>query len=171
MVELRDATPADAHGIATVIVQSWRAAYRGLLPDDVLAGLSVPDRERLWSDTLIDPPRTRIAIATIGRAIVGFAATGPPLVPTDRTDPTVGDLYALYLNPDLWGRVSVPSSTPPPSNASGPAASPRLACGSSRPTNAHRASTTITAGPTPDALRSTADLATQNCTSDDSTAA
>jgi hypothetical protein len=40
MVELRDATPADAHAIANVLVQSWRAAYRGLLPDDVLAGLS-----------------------------------------------------------------------------------------------------------------------------------
>lgn len=105
MVGLRDATPADAHAIATVVVQSWRAAYRGLLPDDVLAGLSVSDRERLWSDSLIArPPHVRTVVATIGRAIVGFAATGPPLVPTERADPTVGDLYALYLNPDLWGR-------------------------------------------------------------------
>ncbi|HVL03469.1 MAG TPA: hypothetical protein VM386_03415 [Acidimicrobiales bacterium] len=49
MVELRDATPADAPAIANVLVQSWRAAYRGLLPDDVLAKLSIPDREQIWS--------------------------------------------------------------------------------------------------------------------------
>jgi ribosomal protein S18 acetylase RimI-like enzyme len=105
MVELRDATPADACAIATVLVQSWRAAYRGLLPDDVLADLSVSDRERFWSDTLTARPvHTRIVVAAIGDAIVGFAATGPPLVPDDRADPTLGDLYALYLDPDVWRR-------------------------------------------------------------------
>jgi ribosomal protein S18 acetylase RimI-like enzyme len=105
MVEVRDATPADAHAIATVNVQSWRAAYRGLLPDDVLAGLSVHDREQFWSDSLTArPAHTRIVVAAIGDTIVGFAATGPPLVPDDRADPTLGDLYALYLNPDVWRR-------------------------------------------------------------------
>ena len=90
MVELRDAMPADAHAIAAVTVRSWRAAYRGLLPDDVLAGLSVSDRERLWSDTLTARPvHTRIVVAAVGDAIVGFAATGPPLVPDDRADPTL----------------------------------------------------------------------------------
>jgi len=102
---LRDATRADAHGIATVIVRSWRAAYRGLLPDDVLAGLSIPERERYWSDALTArPPRTGMVVATIADAVVGFAATGPPLVPADRADPTLGDLYALYLVPDVWRR-------------------------------------------------------------------
>ncbi len=105
MVELRDATPADAHAIANVLVQSWRAAYRGLLPDDVLAGLSIPDREQFWSDALTArPPHTRAVVATIAGAIVGFAATGPPLIPADRADPTLGDLYALYLAPDVWRR-------------------------------------------------------------------
>jgi ribosomal protein S18 acetylase RimI-like enzyme len=105
MVELRDATPADAPGIATVLVRSWRAAYRGLLPDDVLAGLSVPDRERFWSDALTTrPPRTGAVVATIEDRVVGFAATGPPLVPADRADPALGDLYVLYLDPDVWQR-------------------------------------------------------------------
>ena len=105
MVELRDATQADAHAIATVLVQSWRAAYRGLLPDDVLADLSIPDREQFWSDVLTArPPRTRAVVATIADAVVGFAATGPPLLAADRTDPAHGDLYALYLAPDIWRR-------------------------------------------------------------------
>ncbi|CRK62009.1 GCN5-related N-acetyltransferase [Alloactinosynnema sp. L-07] len=105
MVELRDATPADAHAIATVLVRSWRVAYRGLIPDDVLAGLSIPDRERFWSDGLTArPPGTSAVVASIEGAIVGFAATGPPLVPADSADPTLGDLYALYLAPEVWRR-------------------------------------------------------------------
>jgi GNAT superfamily N-acetyltransferase len=87
-----------------VPVQSWRAPHRGLLPNDVLADLSISDRERFWSDTLTAPVYTRIVVAAIGDAIVGFAATGPPPVPDDRADPTLGDLYALYVDPDVWRR-------------------------------------------------------------------
>jgi GNAT superfamily N-acetyltransferase len=104
MVELRDATPADARAIAAVSVASWRAAYRGLMPDDVLAGLSVHDRERNWSDALsADESPTSVVVATVADAVVGFAAGGPPLVPVDRADPSLGDLYALYVDPDRWG--------------------------------------------------------------------
>lgn len=105
MVELRDATRDDAHAIADVLVRSWRAAYRGLLPDDVLAGLSLSEREQFWSEALAaGMPRTRAVVATVAGAVVGFAATGPPLVPADRADPTLGDLYSLYLAPDVWRR-------------------------------------------------------------------
>jgi len=105
MVELRGATPTDARVIATLLVASWRAAYRGLMPDEVLAGLSVAERERFWSDTLsAQPPRTSVVVAIDAQAVVGFAAAGPPLNPGDHADPTLGDLYALYLDPDSWGR-------------------------------------------------------------------
>ena len=105
MVEVREATPDDARAIATVHVASWRAAYRGLMPDEVLAGLSVPDRERSWLDRLTaQAPRTRTVLATDGPTVLGFASTGPPLVPEDRPDPDLGDLYAVYLDPGVWGR-------------------------------------------------------------------
>jgi hypothetical protein len=52
IVTIRDAIVSDAQAIASVRVSSWRAAYRGLLPDDVLAGLSVAARRRSWSDIL-----------------------------------------------------------------------------------------------------------------------
>lgn len=105
MIQLRDASPSDAHAIATLLVASWQVAYRGLLPDEVLAGLSVPDRERFWRDALTAPqPRTRTVLALAGGTVLGFAATGPPLNLDDSTDPTLGDLYALYLDPVVWGR-------------------------------------------------------------------
>jgi GNAT superfamily N-acetyltransferase len=105
MVEVRNATPADSYGLATVHVESWRAAYRDLMPDEFLAGLSVADREHVWSDRLATPtPRTSVVVAIDVRQVVGFASVGPPLVAADRADPTMGDLYALYLDPDHWGR-------------------------------------------------------------------
>jgi GNAT superfamily N-acetyltransferase len=104
VVELRDATPADAHAIATVHVRSWQAAYRGLLPDAVLAGLSVPAREQSWFDILSAArPRTRTVFAVRGTTMLGFASIGPTLDSAE-SDPAVGELYALYLDPAVWGR-------------------------------------------------------------------
>jgi hypothetical protein len=39
-IQLRRATPEDAAALAAVEVSCWRAAYRGLIPDAYLDGLS-----------------------------------------------------------------------------------------------------------------------------------
>lgn len=80
------------------------------MPDEVLAGLSVPEREQLWSDRLsAQEARTSVVVATDARRVVGVAAAGPPMDPTDRADSTLGELYALYLDPDRWGRpIGIP---------------------------------------------------------------
>jgi ribosomal protein S18 acetylase RimI-like enzyme len=97
VVEFRDATPADAPAIAEVQVAAWRVAYRGLLPDAVLAALSVPEGTRRWDEILsAAAPRTGTVLVVAGEAVLGFAATGP-------ADGTVGRLYAIYLDPALVG--------------------------------------------------------------------
>ncbi len=99
MVGIRDAQPGDAHDIAVVHVESWRVAYRGLLPDNVLASLSVTDRERTWSKILVGrPPRSAVLLAMQDAAIVGFVAVGPARDPMAASD--AGELYAIYLRPD-----------------------------------------------------------------------
>jgi GNAT superfamily N-acetyltransferase len=104
MVELRHAAPTDAHAIATVHLRSWQEAYRGLLHDDVLASLSVSSRAQRWFDILSDPqPRTRTVVTTTGTTVLGFASTGPARDIKDR-DPAAGELYAIYLTPEVWGR-------------------------------------------------------------------
>ena len=100
MVSLRDATPADALDIATVHVESWRVGYRGLVPDDVLAGLSIDTREQWWRETLSEPGTRATLLAVEGAEVLGFAAVG-----TARDgDPRVGELYAMYLRSTAWGR-------------------------------------------------------------------
>jgi ribosomal protein S18 acetylase RimI-like enzyme len=101
MLVVRDATPADAHEIATVDVTSWQATYRGFIADDVLAGMSVANHERDWLDRITGaPPRSDTLVLTRHAAVVGFAATGPPRMTDDHT---TGELHALYLAPDAWG--------------------------------------------------------------------
>jgi GNAT superfamily N-acetyltransferase len=103
LAEIRDAQPGDAGDIAAVHVESWRVAYRGLLPDDVLDSLSVPDRERTWSGILANPPpRTAVMLATSHAVVAGFAAMGPRR--SSPADWDAGELYAIYLRPDQQGR-------------------------------------------------------------------
>ena len=70
---IRPALLADAAAIAEVHVQAWRETYRGLMPDAVLAGLSVEKRVRAWSEMLAAGPQapTILVVEDAGR-IVGF---------------------------------------------------------------------------------------------------
>jgi CheY-like chemotaxis protein len=78
VVEVRDATSADARAIATVHVTSWRAAYRGLLPDRFLDRLSVDERAPTWRRR-IDGRHDAEAVLVAERdgAVVGFLAAIP----------------------------------------------------------------------------------------------
>jgi GNAT superfamily N-acetyltransferase len=44
-VKVRQARDGDVPSIAEIHVRSWRAAYRGILSDELLDGLSVSERE------------------------------------------------------------------------------------------------------------------------------
>jgi hypothetical protein len=51
-MRLRRARQYDARNIAEVHVRAWRGAYKGLVPDEILDGLSVEERERSWRELL-----------------------------------------------------------------------------------------------------------------------
>jgi hypothetical protein len=51
-VPIRPAVSADAAAIATVQVRSWRAAYRGLLPQEELDALDIGRRTETWTRIL-----------------------------------------------------------------------------------------------------------------------
>lgn len=92
---VREATFADARGIARVHVDSWRTSYRGIVPDDYLAQLSYDQRAQQWNRTLDDPNRaTCVYVADDGGEIVGFASGGAN---RSRDLPFDAELYAIYL--------------------------------------------------------------------------
>jgi len=101
---IRPAMPADAAAIAAVQVASWRAAYRGLLPDGVLADLSTVEWERIWAARLADPPaRSAVLLAEVESGdLAGFSGLGPSLDPAAPADQ--GQLYTIYLRQQYWNR-------------------------------------------------------------------
>jgi GNAT superfamily N-acetyltransferase len=101
VTEIRAADSSDAHTIATVHIASWQVAYRALLPDDVLIGLSVAGREQMWTGILSEPsPRSSVLVAARNGVVVGFASIG--VSHDGDAGGEVGELNALYLQPEHW---------------------------------------------------------------------
>ncbi len=92
----------DARGIAEVHVASWRAAYRGLLPQVLLDGLSVERRAEGWRENLRrgGGNETWVAVGAAQR-VLGFVSVGRSR--DDDAADSVGELLAIYLRPELWG--------------------------------------------------------------------
>ena len=96
---IRRACAPDAGAIARVSVETWRDAYRGLLPAPVLRDLSVLRRTRLWWTALCEQPLGAVDYVAEDSAdgVVGFLSGG-----TEREDarrPRRGEVYALYVLP------------------------------------------------------------------------
>jgi len=51
--EITRATASDSAVIAQLLVDSWRFAYKGVMPDEHLAALSVEQRSKAWTKHLI----------------------------------------------------------------------------------------------------------------------
>ena len=97
---VRPAEIGDAAAIAAVHVETWRTAYRGLLPDDFLASLDQAGYGERWKRTLADGSG-RIFVAEDQGRIVGFASGGRERASEDGFS---GELYAIYVFEEAQGR-------------------------------------------------------------------
>lgn len=87
--------------MARVHVRSWQVAYRTLLPADYLDQLRPEDRAEKYDFASLDPRKPQTIVAVEEGLIHGFATTAPSRDP----DPSGhGELYALYVDPEQWGR-------------------------------------------------------------------
>jgi GNAT superfamily N-acetyltransferase len=99
---IRRAVASDARSIAEISVLDWQAAYRDILPDDFLAGLSVDARAMAWTmalegDTGLGSPAW---VAERDAHVVGYVSTGPP---RDEDVPlAAAEVYAIYVLPSAW---------------------------------------------------------------------
>jgi len=101
---IREAHVDDARAIGTLHVRSWRAAYRGILPDALLDGLSMEEWIERRRKALIEPlwEGVRNWVVEEGGRIRGWAAMGP----SRDEDLARGaqELMAIYLPPDDVGK-------------------------------------------------------------------
>lgn len=107
-MRIREATAADARGIAHVNTAAWRATYRGIVPDDFLARMSVEAGERGWASRIADAAEGQNCVYVAeddGRdgsseGIVGFASGGPR---REGNPAYAGELYTVYLLQGVQG--------------------------------------------------------------------
>lgn len=102
LMEMRDAHLGDSSAVAELHVAAWQAAYRGLLPDEVLDALSASDREEMWGRLIAGfTPMDSAIVAVDSYGILGFVHVCPSRDPDAR--PTVGEVSSIYVHPTHWG--------------------------------------------------------------------
>jgi GNAT superfamily N-acetyltransferase len=112
---VRPAQPVDADGIARIQLSTWRTAYRGMVPAQVLDRLDEAYLARGWREAIESPPtaRHRVLVAMEQGEqthLVGFAASGPvdeqalaPEEPAEAHSDDVAAVTDLLVEP-RWGR-------------------------------------------------------------------
>lgn len=106
-LRVRQARAEDAAAIARVHVETWRAAYAGIVPDAYLVRMTESGQSFTWRKALARA-RTdeRVWVAESADAqgrtlVIGFGSHGP-----QRTSDLLysGEVYTLYVLPDWQGR-------------------------------------------------------------------
>ncbi len=100
-VIIRDAVVEDAVAMGRLHVRAWQHAYRGVMPDEYLDGLQPDERVTMWAGRIGRADLPPVLVAVVADEVVGFAAFGAEEPPTS---PSCGELYAINLDPDRWGR-------------------------------------------------------------------
>jgi ribosomal protein S18 acetylase RimI-like enzyme len=98
-MEIQAATADDCRAVAEVHVESWQAAYRGILPEQYLASLSVAEREAMWR-RMVEQQPSHLLVARAAEQVVGFIAFGASRdegAPIDRAE-----IWAIYVRAASW---------------------------------------------------------------------
>ena len=97
---LRKATQADAAAIGTVHVASWRETYTGMVPEEMLAGLSVDARTGMWRKILDASDESGCAAVFVvedGGRVIGFGSCGQQREDAWAEAGFSGEFSAIYV--------------------------------------------------------------------------
>ena len=100
-MKIRRALAADAEAVGRIHVESWNVAYRGIMPDDVIARTDLAYRTAFWAERIADPEWPVYLIEAHGQG-VAFCQ----MIPTRDSDDDatrVGHITSLHVLPDLRG--------------------------------------------------------------------
>lgn len=101
---VRETVIDDAATIARVRAESWRATYRGIVPDAYLDGIDVDEWAVRQRRAMEQQPADLVAlVAEVRGDVVGWVVGGPN---RDATYHYTGELYAIYLLPE-YQRVGI----------------------------------------------------------------
>jgi L-amino acid N-acyltransferase YncA len=104
---VREASIGDAAAIAGLHVRSWQTAYRWIVPNAILDGLSIDARRAFWAHAIgrsSTEPSTdaRIWVVEEEGVVRGFAHSRPSR--DEDAARGTGEVHSIYLAPEAWGR-------------------------------------------------------------------
>ena len=99
---VRNAVADDADAMGLLHVRAWQSAYRGVMPDAYLDGLQAEERVAMWRSRISRTELPPLLVAELAGDVVGFATFG--LAQGESGSTSVGQLYALNIDPAHWGK-------------------------------------------------------------------
>ena len=98
---IRSARPQDALRIATIHVEAWQVAYRGIVPDEFLRALSIEQRHAVWQQNL-EAGESLTWVADDGETALGWISAGRSR-DVDASQSTA-EIWAVYVDPGHWSK-------------------------------------------------------------------
>jgi GNAT superfamily N-acetyltransferase len=102
MLQIRPMAEDQIDAVARVHVRSWQSGYAGIVPEEFLASLDPADFAARRRYTAVPPGGGAMCAVDDGR-VVGHAVFGPYRPEKDVVDPSMGEVYSIYVDPDQWG--------------------------------------------------------------------
>jgi len=100
-IAVRQAERGDAWALAEVHTSAWLAAYRGLMSDEFLDGISIEKWAARWTENLNRDELPPVRVAMRDGAIAGFCTVATPSRDEDTGD-EFAEVVALNVSPDAW---------------------------------------------------------------------
>jgi GNAT superfamily N-acetyltransferase len=99
MLKIRYADIGDAETLGNIHAKSWQAAYRGIVPDEYLSGIT-PENRTIRFVQALSEGRENNALIFADEIPAGFICLGK-CRDSDKDD-TYGEIWGIYLLPDYW---------------------------------------------------------------------
>jgi ribosomal protein S18 acetylase RimI-like enzyme len=100
IMNIRQATLNDANALAKLHIDSWRSAYRGLVPDTHLASLDYESRAQHFWESLANSAEEMYLVEGNNK-VFGFLTLGV-CRDADVDQATTGEIWGIYLAPGHW---------------------------------------------------------------------
>lgn len=91
----------DTRAVAEIHVETWQAAYAGIVPDELLASLSIDKHELMWRES-VERGVPELWVAKESGTVLGWIAFGRSRDPDAQADEA--EIWAIYVGPAHWSR-------------------------------------------------------------------
>lgn len=99
-MEIRYAVREDIPGMGRVYVDTWKAAYQGMIPQEFLDGLCAEHWEEGYRKNLGAEGKPSAAVLLEGGQVIGVSSFAKSR--DDDLSPTYGEIISIYVLPEYW---------------------------------------------------------------------